>query len=148
MAIRALFLITEIGNGIYFFGVMVMMRKPFATGYRYSNDHFSACISCGILWSKDTRNERKLNIHNSLIRSSLLYGSETWRLTENNKRRVEATELDAPRRSSRMSRKDRIRNIAITQQIGLEETITKRSNRNSSHGTAMFKEWQKEDCPE
>jgi hypothetical protein len=38
------------------------------------------CIAClnGILWSK----ERKLNIYNALIKSSLLYGSETWRLTE------------------------------------------------------------------
>ena len=47
------------------------------------------CIAClnGILWSKDIRKERKLNIYNALIKSSLLYGSETWRLTENNKRR-------------------------------------------------------------
>jgi len=44
-----------------------------------------------ILWSKDIRKERKLNIYNVLLKSSLLYGSETWRLTENNKRRVEAT---------------------------------------------------------
>ena len=56
----------------------------------------------GILWSKDIRKERKLNNYNALIKSSLLYGSETWRLTENNKRRVEATEMDALRRSSRI----------------------------------------------
>jgi hypothetical protein len=45
------------------------------------------CIAClnGILWSKDTRKERKLNICNALIKSSSLYGSETWRLAENNK---------------------------------------------------------------
>ena len=60
----------------------------------------------GILWSKDIRKERKLNIYNALIKSSLLYGSETWRLTEQNKRRVEATEMDALRRSSRISRKE------------------------------------------
>ena len=35
-----------------------------------------------------------MNIYNALIKSSLLCGSETWRLTENNKRRVEATEMD------------------------------------------------------
>ena len=66
-----------------------------------------------------------MNIYNVLIKSSLLYGSETWRLTENNKRRVEVTEMDALRRSSRISRKDRIRNVTIRQQIGLEETIIK-----------------------
>ena len=75
--------------------------------------------------------ERKLNIYNALIKSSLLlYGSETWRLTENNKRQVEATEMDAPRRSSRISRKDRIRNVTIRQQIGLEETIIKETEQN------------------
>jgi hypothetical protein len=66
-----------------------------------------------------------LNIYNALIKSSLLCGSETWRLTENNKRRVEATEMDGLRRSSRISRKERIRNVTIRQQIGLEETIIK-----------------------
>jgi hypothetical protein len=44
----------------------------------------------------------KVSIIWALIRRSLLYGSETWRLTENNKRRVEATEIDALRRSSRI----------------------------------------------
>jgi len=58
-----------------------------------------------------------------MVKSSLLYGSETWRLTENNKRRVEATEMDALRRSSRISRKERIRNVTIRQQIGLEKQL-------------------------
>jgi hypothetical protein len=71
-----------------------------------------------------------LNIYNALIKSSLLYGSETWRLTENNKRRVEATEMDALRRSCRISRKDRIRNVTIRQQIGLEETIIEEIEQN------------------
>jgi len=43
-----------------------------------------------------------LNIYNALNKSSLLYGSETRRLTENNKRWVEVTEMDALRRSSRI----------------------------------------------
>ena len=85
------------------------------------------CIACvnGTLWSKDIRRERKLNIYNALIKSSLLCGSEIWRLTENNKRRVEATEMDVLRRTSRITRKERIRNVTIKQQLGLEETIIK-----------------------
>jgi hypothetical protein len=43
----------------------------------------------------------QLNIYNALIKSSLLYGAKTWRLTEINKRWIEATEMDALRRSSR-----------------------------------------------
>jgi hypothetical protein len=65
-----------------------------------------------------------------LIKSSLLYASETRRLTENNKERVEATEMDALRRSSRILRKERIRNLTIRQQIGLEEAIVKETEQN------------------
>jgi hypothetical protein len=72
----------------------------------------------------------KLNIYNALIKGSLLYGAETWRLTENNKRRVEATETDAMRRTTRLSRKEIIRNVTIRQQIGLEETIIKEIEQN------------------
>jgi len=91
------------------------------------------------------RKERKLNIYNVLIKSSLLYGSETWRLTENNKRWVEATEMDALRRSSRISRKEKIKNVTIRQQIGLEETIVKEIEHNQLIWYGMFREWQKED---
>ena len=59
-----------------------------------------------------------------------MYGSETWRLTENNERWVQATEMEALRRSSRISRKGRIRNVTIRQQIGLEETIIKEIEQN------------------
>jgi hypothetical protein len=65
-----------------------------------------------------------------LIKSSLLHGSERWRLTENNKIRVEATKMDGLGRSSKISRRDRIRNVTIRQQIGLEETIIKESGKN------------------
>jgi len=39
---------------------------------------------------------------------------------------VEATEMDALRRSSRMKRKDRIRNVTIRQKIGLERKFIKK----------------------
>jgi len=55
--------------------------------------------------------------------------------------------MDALRRCSRISRKERIINVTIRQQIGLEEIIIKEMNRTSLHGTAMFREWQKEDYP-
>jgi hypothetical protein len=38
--------------------------------------------------------------------------------------------MDALRRSSRVSRKDRIRNVTIRKQIGLEETIIKEIEQN------------------
>ena len=59
-----------------------------------------------------------------------MFDSETWRLTENNKRRFEATKMDAMRRSSRISRKEGIRNVTIKQQIGLEEQFIKEIEQN------------------
>jgi hypothetical protein len=59
-----------------------------------------------------------------------LYGSETWKLTENNKRCFKATEMDVLRRSSRISRKARFRNVTIRQQSGLEEAIIKEIEQN------------------
>ena len=46
------------------------------------------------------------------------------------KRWVAATEMNALRRSSRISRKERIKNITIRQQIGLEEAIIKEIEQN------------------
>ena len=66
-----------------------------------------------------------LYIYNTLIKFCLLCGAETWRLKENNRRWVEAIELDVLRRSYRISSKDRIMNVTIRQPIGLEESIIK-----------------------
>lgn len=63
-------------------------------------------VSClnGILWSKHINKKRKYNIYNSMIKTNLIYGAETWRLTEKNRKRVEAAEMDALWRSARISR--------------------------------------------
>jgi len=45
-------------------------------------------------------------------------------------RRVEATEMDALRRSSRISRTERIRNVTTRQQIRLEETVRREIEQN------------------
>ena len=46
-----------------------------------------------------------------------MYGSETWKLTSNTKRRAQVTEMDGLRRSSRISRKGRIRNITVRKKL-------------------------------
>ena len=43
---------------------------------------------------------------------------------------TEVTEMDAMRRTSRISRKERILNVTIRQQIGLEEAIIKEIEQN------------------
>ncbi|KAJ3662828.1 hypothetical protein Zmor_007153 [Zophobas morio] len=52
-------------------------------------------------------------------------GSETWRMSEKYKRTIEATEIDALKRSSRISRMDRIKNEEIRRKMKQEETVIK-----------------------
>lgn len=78
----------------------------------------------GILWSKEITKKRKFNIYEAMVKSTLLYGSETWRISDRHKKRVEAVEMDAIRRSMRISRRERIRNDIIKQRMGIEDAIT------------------------
>jgi hypothetical protein len=53
----------------------------------------------------------------------LIYGSESWRLTERNKKRIEAVEMGALRKSMRISQMDKIRNEEVRLTLGIEGTI-------------------------
>ncbi|KAL3281141.1 hypothetical protein HHI36_004361 [Cryptolaemus montrouzieri] len=59
------------------------------------------------------------------LKSSLLYGSEIWRLTERFKSRLKAVEMDVLRRSSRTSRREHVPNEVIKREMGVEDNITK-----------------------
>jgi hypothetical protein len=39
------------------------------------------------------RNRKKM-IYNSMVKSALIYGAETWSLYEDHRRRINATEMD------------------------------------------------------
>ncbi|CAG9835613.1 unnamed protein product [Diabrotica balteata] len=68
--------------------------------------------------------KRKYNIYESLIKSSLLYGAETWRITENNRKKLEAVEMDVFRRSLGISRRERVRNEEVRRRIGIDGYLT------------------------
>ncbi|XP_072400556.1 uncharacterized protein [Diabrotica undecimpunctata] len=71
----------------------------------------------GVLWSTEIGKQRKMRIYNTMIKSTLVYGSEIWRIKEHQKSKIEATELDALRRASRTSRLDRVRNECSIQNL-------------------------------
>lgn len=50
-----------------------------------------------------------INTQNAIIKIQIIDGSETWRLTERHKRRKEAAEMDALKRSAKISRIQRVR---------------------------------------
>jgi hypothetical protein len=45
-------------------------------------------------------------MYNSIIKSALTYGAETWSLYDDNRRRINAAEMDALRRSAGISKLD------------------------------------------
>jgi hypothetical protein len=46
-------------------------------------------------------------VSNNMVKSVVIYGAEIWSLYEDNRMRISATEMDALRRSTRISKLDR-----------------------------------------
>ncbi|XP_044744708.1 uncharacterized protein LOC123306668 [Coccinella septempunctata] len=87
------------------------------------------CLN-GIFWSQQIGKQRKYNIYETIIKSGLLYGAETWRITERNRRKLEAVEMDVFRRSLGISRGDRVRNEEVKLRMGVEGSLTTEIERN------------------
>ncbi|XP_030765767.1 uncharacterized protein LOC115889832 [Sitophilus oryzae] len=80
------------------------------------------CLN-NILWSNEIGNDRKLRINDATVKNNLLFGAKTWRLTENNKRKLLAVEMDAIRRLARTSKLDRVRNETFRDKMGRQKNI-------------------------
>jgi hypothetical protein len=77
----------------------------------------------GIWWSKDITKNRGKMIYNSMVKSVLIYRAETWSLYEDDRRRINGTEMDALRRSARISKLDRKTNEYIREKMDAPDTI-------------------------
>jgi len=62
-------------------------------------------------------------IYNSMVKSVLIYGAETWSLYEDDIRRINATEMDALRRSARICKLDRKTNEYIRGKMDAQDMI-------------------------
>jgi len=62
-------------------------------------------------------------IYSSVVKSVLMYGAETWSLYEDERRRVNATEMDALRLSARISKLDRKTSECIRGKMSAQDTI-------------------------
>ena len=61
--------------------------------YRKAREIISALN--GVWWSKDVTKNRKNMMCNNMVKSVLIYGAETWSLYEDDRRRINGTEMDA-----------------------------------------------------
>jgi hypothetical protein len=58
-----------------------------------------------------------------MVKGVLIYGAEIWNLYENDRRRINATEMDALRRSARTSKPDRKSNEIIRGKMDAQDMI-------------------------
>jgi hypothetical protein len=62
-------------------------------------------------------------IYNSMVKSALIYGAETCSLYEDDRRRIDGTEMDALRRSAGNSKLDRKMNEYIRGKMDAQDMI-------------------------
>jgi hypothetical protein len=62
-------------------------------------------------------------IYNSIVKSALIYGAETWSLYEDDRRTINATEMDALRRSATISKLDRKTNEYMSGKMDAQDMI-------------------------
>jgi len=77
----------------------------------------------GVWWANNITRNRKRLIYNSMVKSVLIYGAEAWSLYEDDRRRINATEMGALRRSERISKLDRKTNEYIRGKMDAQDMI-------------------------
>jgi len=95
----------------------------------------------GAWWSENITRNRKKIIYNSMVKSVLIYGAETWSLYEDDRRRINATEMDALRRSARVSKLDRKMNEYVRGKMDAQDMILDDITRKQLFGMVMSREW-------
>lgn len=76
-----------------------------------------------VLWNNKVTKRTKTTIYKTIVESISTYGSETWELNKRDKERLLALEMDFWRRSSGISRIERVRNERIREIMEVEGTI-------------------------
>jgi ribonuclease HII len=77
----------------------------------------------GMRWSKDMTKNRKKMIYKIMVKSVLIYGAETWSLCEDDKRRINAAEMEVLRRPARISKLNRKTNEYIREKMEAPDTV-------------------------
>ena len=70
-----------------------------------------------LLRDRNVPRQSKLLVYNSILKPILLYGSEAWSLTTKTKSRLQAAEMRVLRLIKGVTRRDRLRNISIREDL-------------------------------
>ena len=75
------------------------------------------------MWDRDVTSETKSLIYHAVVKSAITYAAGTWSLKAKTVAKLNSTEIDFWRRSARISRKDKIRNIIIKQKMNVTRSV-------------------------
>ncbi|XP_044766695.1 uncharacterized protein LOC123322749 [Coccinella septempunctata] len=82
-----------------------------------------------LLWDKNITKSTKKHIYRSMVQSVALYGAEVWDVSQINRRKIMATEMDFLRRSCRRSRLERVRNEIIRAEMDMGRSMAEEIER-------------------
>ncbi|KAJ4439034.1 hypothetical protein ANN_14990 [Periplaneta americana] len=80
----------------------------------------------GVLWSRTIIMQTKNIILEVIVESILTYGAEGWSLSEGQKSKIQAVEMDGIRRGARISRLEKRRNEDVRRIMNMEESAIAR----------------------
>ena len=78
-----------------------------------------------IISKRELTTKTKISIYNSIYCPTLIYGSESWTLDNSDKSRLQAAEMKFLRRSVGKTRRDKIRNTRIRDEVKAESLENK-----------------------
>jgi hypothetical protein len=76
-----------------------------------------------ILWDRDVTSKTNPHVYHAIGKSTIAYAAETWFLKAKTVAKLNSTEMEFWRRSARISRKDKIRNITIKQRMNVTRSL-------------------------
>ena len=76
-----------------------------------------------VLWNRQITRKKKLLIYNSIVKSSVAYGAETWKFNKNLESKLMSMEMDFLRRLARCSRLVKIRNNIIGEKMNIKNSV-------------------------
>ena len=76
-----------------------------------------------ILWDRDVTPKTKTHIYHAIVKSTITYAAETWCLKAKTVAKLNSTEMDFWRRSARISRKHKIKNNIIKQEMNVTRSL-------------------------
>jgi hypothetical protein len=88
----------------------------------------------------------KTHIYHAIVKSTITYAAETWCLKAKTTAKLNSTEIDFWRRSARISRKDKIRNNVIKENMNVTRSLLDDVKTKHLQRYGQSKGWRRGDC--